>query len=45
MISTLKIKTHKKVFDEDIDDEVEATPETTINAKVVLAIKKLQALC
>ena len=32
-------------FDEYIDDKVEVTSHTTINAKVVCAIKKLQALC
>ena len=35
---------NKNIFDDDINDEVEATTETTINAKVVLAMKKLQAL-
>ena len=35
---------NKNFFDEDIDNKVEATPQTTINAKVVPAIKKLQAL-
>ena len=30
-------------FDEDIDDKVKATPQTTINVKVVPAMKKLQA--
>ena len=30
-------------FDEDIDDQVKATPKTTISAKVVQAMKKLQA--
>ena len=34
---------NKNVFDEDIDEEVEATPKTTINAKVVQAMKKLEA--
>ena len=31
-------------FDEEINDEFEATTKTTINAKVVQAKKKLQAL-
>ena len=31
-------------FDEDIDDQVKVTPQTTINAKVVQAMKKLHAL-
>ena len=30
-------------FDEDIDDQVIASPKTTINAKVIQAVKKLQA--
>ena len=34
----------KNISDKDIDDKVEKTPKTTINAKVVLTIKKLQAL-
>ena len=32
----------KNIFDKDIDNKVEATPQTTINAKVVHAMKKLQ---
>ena len=35
---------NKNVFDEDIDDEVKVTSKTTINAKVVWAMKNLQ-LC
>ena len=35
---------NKNCFDKDIDNEVEATPKTTINTKVVQAMKKLQAL-
>ena len=35
---------NEKVFDEDINDEVREIPKTTINAKVVQAMKKLQAL-
>ena len=31
-------------FDKDINDQVKASPKTTINAKVVWAMKKLQAL-
>ena len=34
---------NKNFFDEDIDDQVKATPKTTINAKVVQPMKKLQA--
>ena len=34
---------NKIMFDEDINDEVESIPKTTINAKVVQAMKKLQA--
>ena len=30
-------------FDEDIDNKVKATPHTTINAKVIRAMKKMQA--
>ena len=33
-----------KFFDEDINDQVKTTPQTTINAKVVWPMKKLQAL-
>ena len=33
----------KKVFDEDINKEVNETPKTTINTKVVYMMKKLQA--
>ena len=33
----------KNFFDEDIDDQVKATPQTTINSKVVRAMKKLPA--
>ena len=33
-----------KFFDEDIDDQVKATPQTTIKTKVVGAMKKLKAL-
>ena len=29
---------------EEIDDNIEATPKTTLNQKVVYAIKNLQAL-
>ena len=31
-------------FDEDIDDQVKVAPQTTINTKVVQAMKKFQAL-
>ena len=34
---------NSKFFDEDINDQVIATPQTTINKKVVQAVKKLQA--
>ena len=30
-------------FDEDEDDQVKISPQTTVNAKVVQAMKKLQA--
>ena len=30
-------------FDEDIDDQIKITPQTTINAKVEQAMKNLQA--
>ena len=33
----------KNVFDEDVDDQVKANPQTTINTIVVQAMKKLQA--
>ena len=35
---------NKNFFDEDNDNEVKAIPKTTINAKVVHGMKKLQAL-
>ena len=38
-------KNQENLFDEDINEEVKATPKTTINTKVVHAMKKLQALC
>ena len=34
---------NENVFDEDINDKVDATTNTTINAKVVQAMKNLQA--
>ena len=34
---------NKNLFDEDIDDEVEAAPHTTIKGIVVHEMKKLQA--
>ena len=37
-------KAEENVFDEHIDDKVEATSKTTINAKVIRSMKKLQAL-
>ena len=36
-------KDDKNFFDEDIDNEVKATPKTTINTKVVWSKKKPQA--
>ena len=33
-----------KVFDEDVNDQFKISPQTTINAKVVPALKKLKAL-
>ena len=33
----------KTFFDKDVNDQVKATPQTIINAKVVQAMKKLQA--
>ena len=36
-------KAEENIFDDDIDEEVKATPKTTVNAKVVLVMKKLQA--
>ena len=39
------IKNDNKIFfHKDINDEVKATPKTTVNKKVVCSIKKLQAL-
>ena len=35
---------NENVFNKDIDNKVEVTPKTTINAKVTHAMKKLQAL-
>ena len=34
----------ENLFNEDFNKKVEATPKTTINTKVVCAMKKLQAL-
>ena len=55
MIPTVKIsdsssenndeESEENVFDNDINEEIEVTPKTTINAKVVCTMKKLQALC
>ena len=41
---TMITKMKKKIFNEDINEDVEATPKTIINAKVVGAMKNLQAL-
>ena len=38
-------KNEDNVFDAGINNKVEATPKTTINAKVVHVTKKLQASC
>ena len=32
----------ENIFDEDANDEVEATPKTTVNARVVHAVRKFQ---
>ena len=36
-------KSEENLFDVDISEEVEATPKISINAKMVQAMKKLQA--
>ena len=42
--ATKTSKPTKKFFDEYIKDQVLASPKTTVNAKVIRAMKKLQAL-
>ena len=45
VVSICKIddKANKNLFDKDVNDQVEATPKITVNAKVVQAMKKFQA--
>ena len=33
----------EKLFDDDVNEDTEVTPKTTVNAKVVWEMKKLQA--
>ena len=42
-MTAMTATTAKTFFDEDINNEVEVTPQATINPKVIHAIKKLQA--
>ena len=46
VISNSKSKRHDEVmlFDKDFDVDIEINPKTTVNAKVVCGMKKLQAL-
>ena len=44
IVSDSKSDDEENLFDEDIDDEVKAAPKTTVIAKVVKAMKTLQAL-
>ena len=43
-MTTTSKNNKENFFDEDIDDKVIASPKSTINAKVIQAMKKLQAL-
>ena len=41
IVSNSESDDEENIFDEDVGNEVELTPEITVNAKVVQAMKKL----